>query len=173
VIKLNNEPTSSESQSEGSARPSAGVMFVTILLLISGILLTSVMLFHYSVGGSKTSGESLSKLQQKRKTAASQTNTPAVQASEPVVAPTPPSTPKKKSGFSFKKLFSSPAHWPRLELTGFGLPANGELGFAIINGKHVIEGTRIKEVTLVGILDYGVQVEFNGETKILTIDTSN
>jgi len=167
VIKLNNEPISSEPRVKGSARPSTGAMFIIILLLISGLLLTSIMLFQYSVSGSKGS-----KLKRNEKTATSKTNTVSVQTSKPVSKEPSSTTPKKESGFSFKKLFSDPTRWPQLKLTGFGLPANGTAGFAIINGEHVFEGNSIKGVTLVKVLDSGVQVEFNGKTKVLIIDIS-
>ncbi len=60
-----------------------------------------------------------------------------------------------------------------MELTGFGIPADGEIGFAIINGKYVVEGGEANGTTVVEIFEHGVRVEYKGETKTLAIDLTH
>lgn len=71
-----------------------------------------------------------------------------------------------------RKLFggSSSVRWPKLKLTGFGRAADGEGGFAIINGDQVLLNNYIDDVKLVEIRAHGAVVEYKGEQKLLTVD---
>ncbi len=187
MIELNNEPTLHENDNDAEAASPAGVMFITILLLIGGLLLTSAMFIHYGFKGTGENGESISGLTRVLEMAKS--NLASDRAEQELSATTPkalpadspadtPDTAAKPSGFNLKNLFSKNGNgsirWPRLKLAGFGLPADGEVGFAIINGKHIIEGSTINGgVTLVEILSYGVLVEYKGETKTLIVEIAD
>lgn len=161
---------------------STGLMFTTFLLLISGLLLTSAMFLHYGLAETGETGETLSGLTRTWTMAKRTPSNAQSVPSEIPVAHTPSATTQKdaaaqSSGFSLKNLFSknstSPAHWPRLKLAGFGRPSEGEIGFAIINGKHIAEGGTISGVTLVEILGHGVVVEYKGETKTLIVEMTH
>lgn len=188
MIKLNTEPTSQDTDTDAPST-SAGVMFTTILLLIGGLLLTSAMFIHYGFGGTDENGESISGLtrawERAKSTPASppvnsESNETVAAAPHPANAPattTQPDAVVKSSGFSLKDIFSKNSNgsvrWPRLKLAGFGRPSDGEIGFAIINGKHVVEGSTISGVTLVEILEHGAVVEYKGETKTLIVEMTH
>lgn len=187
MIELNNEPTLREDDNDAEATASRGVMFTTILLLIGGLLLTSVMLIHYGLKGTDENGETISGL---TRFAAMIKSAPAKDSMDPATqAPSPQALSSaapintqntgvtSSSRFSFKNLFSKngsgSVRWPRLKLAGFGLPSDGEVGFAIINGKHVIEGSTINGAMLKEILAHGVVVEYKGETKTLIVEMTD
>lgn len=177
MTESNTEPAIRKNDAETAASP--GAMFTTILLLIGGLLLTSSMLIHYGMRTTDENGESISRLihlleTAKRKSGGilqgSKTN-----GSKPFPADTSSKTQdtvEKPSGFSFRNLFEKGGkeRWPRLKLDGFGQPSKGKVGFAIINGKQIVEGGTIKGATVVKILDQGVLVEYKGETKTLIIE---
>lgn len=186
MIEPNDEPTLHTRDNDVDAKASPGVMFTTILLLIGGLLLTSVMLIHYGLKGTDENGEPISGLTRfveitKSRSAKKPANTETKNPSSPsFTTETSPSTSPavaKSSKFSFKNLFSKEGgdsvRWPRLELNGFGLPSKGEVGFAIINGQHVVEGSTIKGVVLKEILAHGVVVEYKGETKTLIVEMTD
>jgi len=186
VIEPNDEPTLHTNDNDVDAKASPGVMFTTILLLIGGLLLTSAMLIHYGLKGTDENGESISGLTRFVKMtqggSAKNTANPETQIpTSPSFSTEPPTNtppiPVKSSGFSFKSLFSKESsdsvRWPRLELNGFGLPSRGEVGFAILNGQHVVEGSTIKGVVLKEILAHGVVVEYKGETKTLIVEMTD
>lgn len=175
-MELKNEPAIRENDSDAETTASTGVIFTTILLLIGGLLLTSAMLFYYGLKGAGENAESISGLTQIWELA---TSKPTQAQTKPEidtlpVATTTPDAEAKPAGISFKNIFSKEGtgsvRWPRLKLAGFGLPSDGEVGFAIINGKQIIEGNTIGDVTLVEILDHGVIVEYKGETKTLIVE---
>ncbi len=177
MIELNKEPDIRENDAEATSSP--GVMLTTILLLIGGLLLTSSMLIHYGMGTTDENGESTSGLTHLLEMAKGKPTGSPMDSEANGSATLPPASPAKaqdavdkSSGFSLRNLFAGGGNvrWPRLKLTGFGQPSRGKVGFAIINGKHTIEGGTIKGVTLVKILDQGVQVEYKGETKTLIIE---
>lgn len=183
MTELNNEPAIHENDNEELSPKKPRVMFITILLLISGLLLTSTMLIHYGLAGTDKNGEPISGLTHvmailKSNPAPKQTDSKALDPKQEIHQAEPSTHAQKTTstpaGFSFKDLFSRSGngnvHWPRLKLAGFGLPAEGEEGFAIINGKHVAEGSTINDVVLVEILKQGVVVEYKGETKILIVE---
>lgn len=182
MTELNNEPAIHENDNEDLSPAKPGVMFITILLLISGLLLTSAMLIHYGFTGTNESGESISGLTHviellTSKSVPKQTESETSVANQDIrqgeVHANEQETGSAPAGFSIKDLFSKTGggtvHWPRLKLDGFGLPAEGEEGFAIINGKHVGKGGTINDVLLVEIFAQGVVVEYKGETKTLIV----
>lgn len=164
MTDLNHEPSIEEAANADETRTPAGVMLVTMVLLISGLLLTSAMLLHYGLkktGGPEASGQGLAQLLSQLKTR---------EAKDPAAA----EAAEKSTGFSLKNLFSrsgdKQTRWPRLKLSGFGLPSEGERGFAIINGKHVIEGSTISGARLTEIQEHGVVLEYKGETRTLIVE---
>lgn len=182
MTELNNEPAILENDSDTESTVSAGVMFTTILLLIGGLTLSSAMLIHYGFKGTAENGESISGLTRAWEMAKNKPseNKTGEEASLPIPQTPPADSPattqaseEKPTGFNLKDLFSKegrPIRWPRLKLSGFGLPSDGEVGFAIINGKHVVEGGMIGDVMLLEILGHGVEVGYKGETKILIVE---
>lgn len=187
MTELNNEPAFHENDNEAHPPAAPRVMFITILLMISGLLLTSVMLIHYGLKSTDENGQPISGLSNiktmlKSKPAPPQSD-PKPRASVPAPQPVEPpentekTTSSKPEGFNIKNLFSMAGNgnvrWPRLRLTGFGLPATGEAGFAIINGKHIAEGSTINGVVLVEILAEGVVVQYKGETKKLIVEMTH
>lgn len=180
------EPTLREKDPDAKTPTSTGVMFTTILLLIGGLLLSSIMLLHYGQKNTDENGKPISgltrfvgmtKISSEKKPLDPKTQPPSPQSLSAVPSTNTQDTVVKSSGFNLKNLFSrnssSSVRWPRLKLVGFGLPSDGELGFAIINGKHVIEGSTINGVTLKDILAHGVLVEYKGETKTLIVEMTD
>ncbi len=185
MIEPNDNSTLHTRDNDVDAKASPGVMFTTILLLIGGLLLTSIMLIHYGLKGTDENGEPISgltrfveitKSESVKKTANPATDAPSSPSFTTEAPVHTPPTAVKSSKFSFKNLFSKEGdsvRWPRLELNGFGLPSKGEVGFAIINGQHVIEGSTIKGVVLKEILAHGVVVEYKNETKTLIVEMTD
>jgi hypothetical protein len=186
VTKLDTKPVLREKDNDTEPTSSAGVMFTSLLLLIGGLLLTSAMLIHYGFKGTGENGESISGLTRVLEMAKSKPVENRAVEETHVSAPSPPpevapaatlDAAAKPSGFNFKDLFSKKRNgsvrWPRLKLSGFGLPAEGEVGFAIINGKHVVEGSTVNGATVQEILAHGVRLEYKGETKTLIVEVAN
>lgn len=186
MTELNKESTIPENDNESLSPAKPGIMFITILLLISGLLLASTMLIHYGLAGTDENGEPISGLTHviamlKSKPAPKQTDSGALAPKQEIrsaeSSTNTQETGSAPAGFSLKGLFSKngsgTVHWPRLKLDGFGLPAKGEEGFAIINGKHVGKGGTINDVVLIEILAQGVVVEYKGETKTLIVEMTN
>jgi len=167
-----NDPPPRESDRNAESKSSPGTMFVSILLLIASLLLTSVLLLdsgfdrkgrpEKSAFGFPLPLEKAKGLFSAEKAESTATASPTLQGK----------TSKKKGllGFSFKEKKKDNVHWPRLKLTGFGKAAAGETGFAIINGKRVDVGDVANGAIVVGILDQGVELEYQGATKILTME---
>ncbi len=159
-------------------------MLITMLLLISVLILTSAMLMHYALegkgGAEGTDKFSFAKLLEKGKSISTQLATnqqQEVRQDEPVTAAaTPTPTETKSTRFGFNRFFGGggpkSVRWPKLKLTGFGQSADGEGGFAILGGKHVMEGSEIGGVRVVEIRTHGVVVEYKGEQKTLSLELS-
>ena len=60
--------------------------------------------------------------------------------------------------------------WPKLKLEGFGKSADGEGGFAIINGKQILVGGSIGDVKVLQIKTHGVLVELENEQRVLSVE---
>ena len=72
---------------------------------------------------------------------------------------------------NFTKSPRKKVRWPKLKLTAFGKSSDGQSGFAKINGQYVLPGGLIGgKVRLVEIRPHDVVVEYQGETRSLTID---
>jgi len=155
------------------------VMVISMLLLISGLILSSAMLMHYAMDGKEgTAMEStfdFARLMEKGKgfpAKAQATREQTAIENEP-----PTATDSKPVDSFFKKFFSGRGNgtvrWPKLKLAGFGTPSGGEVGFAIINGKHIVVGGTVNGATLVKILEYGVLLEYKGETKTIIVEVTH
>ena len=149
------------------------VMLTTLFLLIGVLVLTSILLIQYTSREDPENQKSISSVTKNWFTPNQknpQTNTVvAIPEAVPVNA-----HKKENKGFSFKALFpkkTNSARWPRLNLTGFGDPSTGKIGFAIINGKYLIEGNMVGKVKVRKILKHGVEVEYKGETKVIFVES--
>ncbi len=179
MTDLSNTPPIPENEDITSEPSSPWVMLISMLLLISVLILSSAMLVHYAMNGKEGAAREsvfdFAKLMEKGKQFSTRPEIPEEQRkteNEPPVA-----TASKPSDSAIKKFFSGEGRgsvrWPKLKLTGFGTPANGEVGFAIINGKHVVAGSTVNGATLEEILGHGVLVEYKGETKTLIIEVTH
>lgn len=170
-------PLSDELVNGANANTSQRAMLITMILLVSGLLLTSTMMLYHS---------------NKQNTAPTKANTDHE---------TPKELGLKTASFikGFRRKVSkeesesipdanlragvmdqffgnrnNSARWPKLKLTGFGTSTDGSGGFAIINNHKYKIGERINgKVTLLDIRKHNVLVEWSGETKILTVDTAD
>ncbi len=180
MTELSNEPSIQEEDAGAERTPSTGVMLVSILLLIAGFLLASAMLIHYGLEGKPQKGcsrpgfaQTLEKVKGMVASAKPDAGTPPPEQPRATVSK-PKDTGTKDAGTKgFFRGSRGGVRWPRLELTGFGIPADGEIGFAIINGKYVVEGGEANGTTVVEIFEHGVRVEYKGETKTLAIDLTH
>ena len=154
------------------------VMIISMLLLISGLILSSAMLMHYAMGGKEGTAKGFTfdftKLMEKGKDFSAKAQTTKKQATtenEPPVA-----TDSKPVDSIFKKFFSRGGdraiRWPKLKLTGFGTPSGSDAGFAIINGKQIVVGGTVNGAALVRILEYGVLLEYKGERKVVIVEVT-
>ncbi|MEE9367672.1 MAG: general secretion pathway protein GspB [Pontiella sp.] len=160
---------------EESASP--WTMVVTMLLLISGFLLASTMMLHYSSPKIGEQGEitevpfNISALIAKGKSYAANLKKP-----EKAAAVEPEKIAKSEKS-TVSKLFgnrSDTVRWPKLKLAGFGSATEGDGGFAIINGKQIQPGQLIDgKVQLKLIRSHDVVVEYMGETKTLIVDVQD
>lgn len=180
--KTNDKPTSSEKDSDTETPSSSAIMLTTIMLLIGGLLLTSAMLIHYGFKNAKESDTFATNLSLAQETAKSKLSKNFAHAKTRISASRPfatnsQETAAKPSKINFKNLFAkhgkSPARWPKLELSGFGILSHEKTGFAIINQKRIMEGSTIKGVKVLKILSHGVLVEYKGETKTLIVETTD
>ena len=160
-----------------NAPPSPWVMLITMLLLISGLILSSAMLVHYAMDGKEgETGKSFfdfARLQKEGKEFSSKAQAATKQGETGNESATP--TASDSSDSSIMRFFSGggddgTVHWPKLKVTGFGKSTDTEAGFAIINGKHVLVNNFIGEVKLVEIRTHGAVVEYKGECKVLAIE---
>ena len=170
MTEMRNTPPMPENDNIATEPSSPWVMIISMLLLISLLVLSSAMLVHYAMDGKegtiKESVFEFAKLMEKGTESTARTE----QAEGEALAP----ATSNPSDSVIKKFFSGRGNgtvrWPRLKLSGFGIPSDGEVGFAIINGKHVVAGSTVNGATLVEILVHGVLVEYKGETKTLIVE---
>lgn len=171
MTEISNPPPVPENDNIPPEPASPWVMLISMLLLISGLILSSAMLVHYAMNGKdsadKESFFDFAKLMEAGKEFSTKVQIrekPTTEENESV-APIDSAVKKFLSGGE-----NGSVRWPKLKLSGFGIPSNGKVGFAIINGKHVIVGSTVSGATLVEILDHGVRVEYKGETKTLIVE---
>lgn len=175
MTELSNAPPIPETDKEAPQHTSPWIMLTSMLLLIAGLVLTSAMLVHYALerrSGADGSRFDLSQLLEKGKTLSAQAKARVAESSKPKAAVEEPET-GKTTGMGMKRFFpggNGAVRWPKLKLTGFGKPTDGEGGFAIINEKHVLKEQEIAGVKLVEIRAHGVVVEYKGERKTLAVD---
>lgn len=149
------------------------VMIITMLLLISGFMLTSVMLLYYAMDGKSEDGQqsafSLGKLLEKGKTWTAEASAARAEDRNEKEASATDSQESVVSKF-FGNKDDGPIRWPKLKLTGFGRSADEEGAFAIINGKHVLVNSYLGDVKLLEIRTHGAVVEYRGEQRLLTVE---
>ena len=154
---------------DGQGAPSPGTMLVTMLLLIAGLLLTSVLMMNYLNKTKAESGEEgfgFSELLAKAKALTVQV--PPAQTMETEPAQSSPLENLKQMVSNTSS--SDKVRWPRLKLTGFGTSTDGLESFAIINGEQVHPGQTVGKVNVVEVRAHDVVVEYKGEQKLLTTD---
>lgn len=172
---LSNTPEIQEEVYDGQEASTPWSMLFTMLLLIAGLLLASVLMMNH-VNKMKTEpgekGLGFSELIAKAKALA--VRVPSPKPVEPVAAPAPQTSPLD----NLKKMVSSAGSsdkvkWPRLKLTGFGTSTDGLESFAIINGEQVHPGQIVDKVTVLEVRAHDVVVEYKGEQKTLTMDVND
>ena len=160
---------------DGREAPSPGTMLFTMVLLIAGLLLASVLMMNHVNKTKAEPGEKGLGFSELVATAKAMTDgVSSPQTAEPVAAPTSQSSPLE----NLKNMVSSTSsadkvRWPRLKLTGFGTSTDAMESFAIINGKQVHPGQIVDKVEVVEIRAYDVVVEYMGERKTLTVDVQD
>jgi len=180
VSGKNNGSTHQGTDRNTERNSAPGTMLVSILLLIAGLLLTSALLLDRGFAHKGQTGKLGADFSQTLENAKGLFAVAKAKSAARTPAPTPQATtsePGKKGilGFSFKekKKEKRDVHWPRLKLSGFGKAAAGETGFAIINGKRIDVGDATGGATVVEVFDQGVELEFQGATKILTMEIAH
>jgi len=136
---------------------SSGTMLTTMLLLIAGFTMSSVMMTHYFIppdtaadNNATISFLSMAKFFNIRQ---------------------PDNEQDSKDLNTIINQHDLMNHWPRLKLAGFGKSEEESGNFAIINGKKIHLGQYVAgKVKLVEIRDHDVIVEFKNERRILTIE---
>ena len=176
MTEISTPPPIPENDDTTPAPASPWVMLITMLLLISGLILSSAMLLHYAMDGKEgeagNPASGFARLLEERKKLSVKVPTAGKQgASEN--QPSEPTAANPSDSSIMKSFFGGgddgTVRWPKLEVTGFGQSADAVSSFAIINGKHVLVDTYIGEVRLVEILPQGAVVEYQGEQKVVTI----
>jgi hypothetical protein len=152
-------------------------MLISTLLLIAGLLLTSILLLDTGLAHKNFPNQKNIKLSQTLEKATGMLTYAKTKLATP---PPLPSSQANTSGtkgdgilgFTFKEKNKDKngVRWPRLKLSGFGKAAEGETGFAIINKNRINVGDTTSGATLVKILDQGVELEYKGATRILTME---
>jgi hypothetical protein len=177
VSDLSNTPETRDEITDSEKATSPWAMLITMLLLIAGLLLTSVLMVDHlnktkAEPGAKGIGftELLEKVKS-MKVRAPQNQTNPV---EPVAAPASQPSPLD----NLKKMVSSvnsseKVRWPRLKLTGFGTSTDKLDSFAIINGEQVHPGQMVDKVMVVEVSAHDVIVEYKGERQTLTLDVQD
>jgi S1-C subfamily serine protease len=176
VSDLSNIPKMQDEPSDGQEISSPWVMLITMLLLIAGLFLASVLMMDHlnktkAETGERSSG--FSELVAKVK-AATVRVPPQQTVVEPEATPKPQPSPLE----SLKQMVSSAGssdkvRWPRLKLTGFGKSTDDLESFAIINGEQVHPGQMVDKVRVVEVRAHDVIVEYMGEQKNLTMDVQD
>jgi len=175
VSNLSKTPQIRQDTYDDHDSPSPWTMLITMLLLIAGLLLASLLMINHLSKSRTDSGETgfdFSAMLTRDRSMTAQA--PQPQSVEPVAEPAP-----QTSAFdSLKKMVSSAGssdkvRWPRLKLTGFGTSTDAAESFAIINGEHVHPGQIVDKVEVVEVRAHDVIVEYMGERKTLTVDVSD
>lgn len=177
---LSNNPPLPDDDISIEEKSSPWTMPITMLLLIAGFLLASALMLNHTFNSKGEDGEkgfNLTALTEKGKAFASEfkKRPEAEEKAEVEVKAEIPAEKKPEGGItSIFKSREDKVRWPKLKLTGFGSSADGEGGFAIINGKQVLLGELINEkIKLVEIRTHDVVVEYQGERKTLSVDAQN
>ena len=176
MTEMSKTPPIPENDNIAQEPSSPWVMLISMLLLISLLVLSSAMLVHYAMDGKEgTIKESVFKFAKLMEKGAEPSARPEqIEEQKKTENGKVASVASKPSDSAIKRFFSvrgnGTVRWPKLKLSGFGIPSNGEVGFAIINGKHVVAGSTVNGATLVKILEHGVLVEYKGETKTLIVE---
>lgn len=165
-------------ENDNPSQASPRVMLFSMLLLISGLILTSAVLIHYATDGqSELTWKSITDI---TRFVPEAKDPPAEPAAEQVAATQSTSSPSVVSHSTdsiMKKLFSGrnrddgTVRWPKLKVTGIGKSSDAEGAFAIINGKQILVNTYIGEVKLVEIRTHGAVVEYKDEQKLLPVES--
>ena len=146
-------------------------MLCTMLLLIIGLLFSSMLLINQTLKAQAASGDLAFQSAQlvewvralfEHETTPATANAATKQEEKPTafenikqaVIQTPPEKVRR----------------PRLRLTGFGTSSVGSEAFAIINGELTHPGEFSGKVQLVEVRNHDVVVEYKGEQKILTVE---
>lgn len=168
MSNLSNTPEIQNEIYDGREAPSPWTMLITMLLLIAGLLLASVMMMNHLTKTQAETGEQglgFSELVEKAKAMTVRVPPPQTEETEPA------ESPKASPLDNLKQIVSSDkVRWPRLKLTGFGTSADGLESFAIINGDQVHPGQMVGKVKVVEVRTHAVVVEYMGEQKLLTTD---
>ena len=171
MANLKTNPAIHNDESDNEQTTSQKAMLTTTFLLISGLILTSVMLILYGFDNPKNQKSpeqiqaweqfklQLTELKSEKKT---DTTAPSPDALDSSIKSSEPSI---KNWLS--KISSGNVRWPNLQLTGF---SKGKITSAIINNKQVMEGGVIKGAKVLEIQEYGVLMEYKGETKTLSVE---
>lgn len=172
---LSNTPELQEEMYDGQEVPAPWSMLFTMLLLIAGLLLASMLMINHISKMKTESGEQalgFSDLIAKAK--AVKIQIPSQQTVEPAQAHSSQNSPlvdlKKKISSTGS---SDKVRWPKLKLTGFGTSTDGLESFAIINGEHLHPGQLVGKVTVLKVRTHDVVVEYKGEQKTLTVDVND
>ncbi len=169
MSELSKHPDSADSVIESDKTSSPWVMLTTMVLLICALTLTGLMMLNYAFA---------------RRPAMDGT-ADAEESGRPRLSllPSFPKRPaaaeaemkEEKAKGSFSGLFGTPegsVRWPNLKLIGFGTSTDGKESFAIINNRQYHAGQMISgKVMLLEIRAHDVVVEYQGETRNLTVDT--
>ena len=173
MTDLSTPPPIQDSETVALEKHSPWVMLISMALLICGLLLASAMLFHYGLKGQAGTengdGFDLSVLIVKSQEFMTKSQDEASDTM-PDKALSDPSAKSTGVRTFFSTSNDGSVKWPKLKLTGFGKSVDAEGGFAIINGKNILVGNQIGDVTLTEIRTHGVVVELKGETRILSVE---
>jgi hypothetical protein len=155
-------------------RSSPWMMIFTLLLLISGFILSSVLLLNYDdslQARHEGAGASIFELAAQFGQGGNRT---MQTESEPIPEKSVEDEPEALDS-AVRRFFSGgndgSVRWPKLKLTGFGKSSDAEGAFAIINGRQVLVNTCIDDVKLIEVRTHGAVVEYRGERKMLTLDS--
>lgn len=169
--ELNNEPPIPDEAAEIEAQSSSqSAMLMSMLLLIAGFILSSLMFLHYGLrnrgtGDHPSDGFNLTALRAKGHDFIQKLNRP-----ENALETRQTENPSATAGLQLFPRGDS-VRWPRLKLTGFGSSTDGNGGFAIINGEQILPGQLVDgKVKVVEIRSQDVVVEYMGETRTLIVD---
>jgi len=150
-------------------------LFITLLILITGFLFSSVLLFHNRKTHSdlQPSVENLkTTLSKKVTTIKSNLWSAAKGKSDKKEGSRRRSKVAKENPYKITDLFSEKGEEEEniLRVDGLVHSDNEKTSFAIINGIHYLEGETKKDITVVKVLsDKIVQIKYKGELKTLSL----